>query len=73
MHVCMHTFNSKPFSDSHAKVIEANDLIELFVTSVAMLESDYDSVFVIAMKLVKGDGSPGPDQDGEQWGTGQPL
>ena len=33
-------------------MIEASDLItELFITSVAMLESDYDSAFVIAMKL----------------------
>ena len=33
-------------------MIEASDLItDLFITSVTMLESDYDSVFVIAMKL----------------------
>ena len=60
-HVHVHT-NSEPLYDSHsilsltshAKVIEASDLFaELFVTSVAMLESDYESEFVMAMRLLE--------------------
>ena len=35
-------------------MIEASDLFaELFVTSVAMLESDYESEFVMAMRLLE--------------------
>ena len=38
----------------HVKVIEASDLFaELFVTSVAMLESDYESEFVMATRLLE--------------------
>ena len=38
----------------HMKVIEASDLFaELFVTSVAMLESDYESEFVMATRLLE--------------------
>ena len=44
---------SLPFSHL-LKVIEASDLFaELFVTSVAMLESDYESEFVMATRLLE--------------------
>ena len=61
MHVCMHTLNSKPSPHSHSIFhvvpIKGNWskwlFTELFVTSVAMLESDYESEFVNATWLLE--------------------
>ena len=51
--LCRFLFLLLPFSPL-LKVIEASDLFaELFVTSVAMLESDYESEFVMATRLLE--------------------
>ena len=56
------------------KVIETSDLFaELFVTSVAMLESDYESEFVMATRLLEKVTGCLDLTKTEQGETGQPF